>query len=151
MSYQYVANIRNPLYRSKSYLILGEEIDNAEIVVPRSMILAFLLNGMLGFGFLIVILFSTGNLQALLNSDSPFVQLIYQAMQSKAATNSLFAPYLLLASCAVVGMLASSSRLTWAFARDDGLPYSKFFSHVSFATPETEVEHHSNISNSNKI
>ena len=120
----------------------GEEIDNAENVVPRSMILAFLLNGVLGFGFLVVILFSTGDLQALLNADSPFVQLIYQAMQSKVATNSLFAPYLLLASCAVVGMLASSSRLTWAFARDNGLPYSTFFSHVSYVLLDTETQHH---------
>ena len=31
-----------------------------------------------------------------------------------------------------IGVVASVSRLTWAFARDGGLPYSKFFAHVRF-------------------
>lgn len=32
--------------------------------------------------------------------------------------------------CASFGFLASASRLTWAFARDKGLPFSDFLSHV---------------------
>ncbi|KAG4220494.1 hypothetical protein PC116_g31027 [Phytophthora cactorum] len=30
-----------------------------------------------------------------------------------------------------LGLLASASRLIWAFARDDGLPFPTYFSHVS--------------------
>ena len=33
--------------------------------------------------------------------------------------------------CSAFGILASVSRLTWAFARDGGMPFSSYFQHVS--------------------
>jgi amino acid transporter len=36
-----------------------------------------------------------------------------------------------------LGLLASASRLIWAFARDDGLPFPRYFSHVSPSPPVT--------------
>lgn len=35
-----------------------------------------------------------------------------------------------LAWCAVIGFLATASRMTWSFARDRGLPFHRFISKV---------------------
>ena len=39
---------------------VGEEVNNAAVTVPRCMILSILINGVLGFAFLIAALFSIG-------------------------------------------------------------------------------------------
>ncbi len=36
--------------------------------------------------------------------------------------------------CAVIGFLATASRMTWSFARDRGLPFHNLISKVQFIT-----------------
>ena len=97
------------------------------------MIISLFFNGLLGFGFLVGFLFSTGNIKDALSKfpTDPLIWILYQATQSKACVSALFGLLIVLACCAVMGMVASTSRLTWAFARDNGLPFSTFFAHVS--------------------
>lgn len=97
------------------------------------MVLSLFINGLLGFGFLIGLLFSTTDIETALNSptQSPIIQLLYDALQSKTATSAVVSLFIILAICAEMGMIASTSRLTWSFARDNGLPLSKFFASVS--------------------
>jgi hypothetical protein len=38
---------------------------------------------------------------------------------------------IVLVICASFGFLASASRLTWAFARDKGLPFADFLAYVT--------------------
>ena len=97
------------------------------------MVLSLFINGLLGFGFLIGLLFSTTNIEAALNSPTgvPIIQLLYDALQSKTATTAVVSLFVLLGICAEMGMIASTSRLTWSFARDRGLPLSKVFAFVS--------------------
>lgn len=97
------------------------------------MVLSLIINGLLGFGFLIGLLFSVTDIEGALNSPtkSPVVEILYQALQSKPATTAVVSLFVVVFVCIEMGMVASTSRLTWAFARDNGLPFSKYFAHVS--------------------
>ncbi|KAI9661717.1 MAG: hypothetical protein M1821_008955 [Bathelium mastoideum] len=112
---------------------ISEEIENAAMMVPRSMVLALVINGLLAFGFLVGLLFSTINIEEAINSPTglPIIQLLYDALQSKSATTAVVSLFLILALCAEMGMIASTSRLTWSFARDNGLPLSGIFARVN--------------------
>lgn len=110
----------------------GEEVQNPATSIPRSMILAVIINGMLAFGWIIALLFSIGDVEAALESPTgyPIIEIFYQATGSIGAATAMMCAIITVALFAVFGILASTSRLTWAFARDKGLPYSDFFSYV---------------------
>lgn len=112
---------------------MSEEIEDAEIVVPRALITSVTLNGALGFGFLIALLFSMGDLQSALSTPTgyPLIQIFYQATNSKKATNAMVCGIVASAIAAVFALMASASRTTWAFGRDNGLPFSKQLSHIN--------------------
>lgn len=111
---------------------MSEEIEDAEYIVPKALVTSVVLNGVLGFGFLIALLFSMGDLEAALATPTgyPIIEIFYQATNSKRATNAMIAGLVCSAVCAVLGLMASASRTTWAFARDNGLPFSKTLSYV---------------------
>ena len=48
----------------------AEEIEDAAIIIPRSMIASVLLNGGLGFAMLIAVLFCLGNVDNALNTPT---------------------------------------------------------------------------------
>ena len=58
-------------------------------------------------------------------------EIFYQATGSLNATNTLMAMLMITGYVSLFGSLASVSRLVWAFARDNGLPFSKFLVYVS--------------------
>jgi amino acid transporter len=60
----------------------------------------------------------------------PLIEVYYQATGSKAATNLFVVMVTIVLSIGPFNTFASVSRLTWAFSRDHGLPFAKFFSHV---------------------
>ena len=111
---------------------IGEEVENAALTVPRSMVLSLIINGLLGFGFLIGLLFSVTDIEGALKSPtkSPIVEILYQALQSKPATTAVVSLFVVIFFCIEMAMVASTSRLTWAFARDNGLPFSRYLAQV---------------------
>ena len=96
------------------------------------MILAVVINGVLAFGWIIALLFSVGDVDAALESPTgyPIIEIFYQATGSVTAATAMMCAIIVVAFFAVFGILASTSRLTWAFARDKGLPFSNFFAYV---------------------
>jgi len=112
---------------------MSEEIEHAETVVPRALIASVALNGALGFGFLLALLFSMGDLQSALDTPTgyPLIAIFYGATQSKRATNAAICGIVASAVASVLGLMASASRTTWAFSRDNGLPFSKQLSYVN--------------------
>jgi choline transport protein len=111
---------------------MSEEIEDAETVVPQALITSVTLNGILGFGFLIALLFSCGNLETTLQTPTGYalIQIFYDATGSTKATNAMTCGIVASAVAAVLALLASASRTTWAFARDQGLPFSGWLSQV---------------------
>ena len=114
---------------------MAEEIKNAEVVVPWSMLTTTLLNGALGFGIVIAVLFVTTDITAALSSPTgalgyPFMQIFYDATGSKAGASVMIAIIIIMDAAGTIAFLATASRLVWAFARDKGLPGWRFVSKV---------------------
>ena len=97
------------------------------------MLYTVLINCVTTFAFTLILLYCLGDYQAALESPTglPIIQVFYGATKSVSATNTLMAMILVVISVGNFSNMASVSRLAWAFARDGGLPYSKFFSYVS--------------------
>ena len=89
-------------------------------------------NGILAFAFIITVLFCIGDPIAVSETLTgyPIIQILYNSTGSTAATTVLMTFLIFIGVVAVFSSLASVSRLTWAFARDKGLPFSNFFGQV---------------------
>jgi amino acid transporter len=97
------------------------------------MVTSVVINGAFAFAFIICLLFTLGDLDAALATPTgyPIIEVLSQATKSNAATTALMSFIVFTGLVALFSTLASVSRLVWAFARDDGLPFSSFFSQVS--------------------
>ncbi|KAE8344050.1 hypothetical protein BDV24DRAFT_24189 [Aspergillus arachidicola] len=117
---------------------MSEEITNAAVAVPRSIMLSVLINGTLGFSMLIAMLFCLGDIEAALVSPTgyPFMAIFLQATHSVAGTATMGSIITTMGICTSVGMLASTSRQFWSFARDRGIPGWRLWSRV---TPESAI------------
>ena len=115
---------------------LAEEVRHASFVVPWAIVSSILLNGVLGFAMIIAFSFTLGDLETDLESPTEynFIQAFYGATKSLAGSSVMTAIIIALVICASFGFLATASRQTWAFARDNGLPFSGFLSHVNKRT-----------------
>jgi choline transport protein len=103
---------------------MSEETHNPSIVVPRSIMLSIILNGLMGFAIVIAVLFCLGDIDTVLatNTGYPFMEIFLQVTHSVAGSAVMAAIVTTLALCSTVGLLASTSRMFWSFARDRGLP-----------------------------
>ncbi|PWY80395.1 amino acid permease [Aspergillus sclerotioniger CBS 115572] len=112
---------------------MSEEVNDAPRAVPRAMVWGLVLNAILAFGFAIALLYTMGDFQKALNSATgyPIIEIFYAQTGSKAAASAMMLPILLSGCYSSFNVLASVSRLTWAFARDEGFPFSSFFAYVS--------------------
>ncbi|KAJ5539003.1 Amino acid/polyamine transporter I [Penicillium frequentans] len=112
---------------------LSEELPKPSRNVPLAMIGSVAINGVIGLVYAIVLLFSLGNLQDLLESKTgfPFMQLFLNVTGSPAGASVMALCITLVALAANAAGTTSTSRTAWAFARDHGLPGSGFFSYVN--------------------
>jgi choline transport protein len=74
--------------------------------------------------FATILLFYMGPLDDVVATPLPLLWVIYNITGSSVAAN------VLTALIALFNIFASVSRLVWVFARDNGLPFSNFFSYV---------------------
>lgn len=101
--------------------------------LPRSMISACAVNSVMQFIFILCLLFTIGDINKVANTPTalPIIEVLYQATRSKPATNFIVSMLGVVYFIAFFNVLASASRLVWAFSRDNGLPFSKLFADVS--------------------
>ncbi|KAJ5226971.1 choline transport protein [Penicillium citrinum] len=111
---------------------MSEEITNASTAVPASIMLSVLINGSLGFGMLIAMLFCLGDIELALESPTgyPFMSIFLQATGSVAGTAVMGSIITTMGISTSVGMLATTSRQFWSFARDRGIPGWRIWSQV---------------------
>ena len=107
---------------------MAEEVQNADFVVPWSMVVTTFLNGALGFGIVIAVLFVTIDIDTVLKSPTaalgyPYMEVFYESVGSKGGATVMSVILLVMSTCGTIAALATSSRLIWAFARDRGLPF----------------------------
>lgn len=112
---------------------MAEETHDAPKIVPISIMFSVVLNGILGFGMLIASLFCLGNLDDDINSPTgyPFMAIFLQGTGSVAGAATMSSIVSVMAICATTGMLATASRMFWAFSRDRGIPGWRVWSQVS--------------------
>lgn len=108
-----------------------EEIPNAAIVAPKILIYCVLIGMTTGFIFLMCLLFVGGDLTKVISSPAgPIGYIFFHATGSKAGTVCLLIFPLVCLMFAGISIMTTSSRMTYAFARDGGLPFSKLLSRV---------------------
>jgi choline transport protein len=78
-------------------------------------------------------IFCIGDIDEVLASptNEPFIQVFFNATQSRAAATTMTSIIIVMLTSACISEVATASRQLWSFARDGGLPYSRWLSHVS--------------------
>lgn len=116
---------------SDSAAHISEEVKDAGVTVPRTMLWSYVLNGVLGITMLTTYLFCITDLETALNDPSGYPVLwVFQQTTPLAGANVLSVVMLVMVFAGTVSFNISTSRQTWSFARDNGLPFSDFLAHV---------------------
>lgn len=113
---------------------LSEEVKNASLTVPRVMIFTVLLNGILGFISIVTYVACIQSVEEqILGSTAafPFMEVFAVATGSNAGAIGMTIPFIVLAYSMTLNSVAAASRQAWAFATDDGLPFSSWFRKIS--------------------
>ncbi|KAF9871507.1 Choline transport protein [Colletotrichum karsti] len=109
---------------------IAEELPDPGRKLPQ------VLNMTMGMGLFVSIpwiaamLLSIRDLEAVQSSFLPSIEVFYQATGSKAAATALQAYLTFLYYTCVPSQWVTCSRITWALARDHGLPFSKYWQHI---------------------
>jgi amino acid transporter len=125
------------------YLLIGsdgaahmaEETQDASLNVPRGIIGSYIIGALSGLVMLITFAFCYT--EAALKSSVykatyfAFMAVYEQATGSAGGTQALTAVIIVLTFFSATNFMASASRQTYAFARDGGVPLSKYVSKVS--------------------
>ncbi|PNS19429.1 Choline transport protein [Sphaceloma murrayae] len=117
---------------SDSVAHMSEEVLDAGVIVPKSMVWAFFLNMPFTFIFLVTYLFCIGDVASALSSPTgyPFVYVFQNAIGSASGTTGLVVIVEILLLMITASVIASASRQTFAFARDNGLPLASWLGTV---------------------
>ncbi|KAJ6023597.1 hypothetical protein N7460_013992 [Penicillium canescens] len=108
-----------------------EEVPNASIEGPKIMVSCVGIGTVTGSIFLIVLLFVAGNMEQVTTSAAgPLLQILLDATKSNAGAICLLMLPLVCLVFAIISVMTTSSRMIFAFARDGGLPASRFFATV---------------------
>lgn len=123
---------------------MAEEVRNADVTVPWSMVLTTAVNGAFGFAIVLALLFVTTDIETVLASPTgalgyPYMQIFYDSVGSKGGATGMTVIILIMTICGTIAALATASRLIWAFARDQGLPFSRHIVKVSSKMPSLLV------------
>jgi choline transport protein len=112
---------------------MSEEVRNAAHVVPRAMMWTWLGNGLMGWIMAITFCFCVGDTMSVLLTPlgAQQVQVFLNTTGSAAGATGLTCIMLVIGVFACVAVMATNSRQLFAFARDNGVPFSSTFSKVS--------------------
>jgi amino acid transporter len=114
---------------------MAEEIAKPERVIPRALMLSVAINGCLGFGMIVAMLFCAGpDLGGKLGEITGynFMGIFMEATNSLSGTIAMCSIVIIFYGCAVMGLLAAASRQLWSFSRDRGVPGWRWWKQVRF-------------------
>jgi choline transport protein len=112
---------------------LAEEVADAERTVPRAICISVIANGIIGFAMMIAVLYCLGDANSAIQTQTrfPFIEIFYNTVKSVGGTIGMSVIVLILTWGAAAGITTSASRMTWSFARDKGMPFSRYLSMVT--------------------
>ena len=119
---------------------MSEEVRDAGRYVPISLFWSYIGNGAMAIILLITYLFSIDSIENALDDPSgyPFIY-VFKSAVSTSGVNALTILVLILIIAANISFNASTARQTFAFARDNGLPFSKWLSKVRNEVPANAI------------
>ncbi|KPI43354.1 putative amino-acid permease [Cyphellophora attinorum] len=94
----------------------------AKHAVPRATFWSIVLNGVLAYAMVIAILSAIPSVNDVLSSGFPVATIILDITGSVRATTAMVVGLFIISFCVNIASIASVSRLTWAWSRDNGLP-----------------------------
>lgn len=112
---------------------LSEETVNASKTVPKAIVGAIVLSGILGLLFLIAVTFAIKDLPTVLASDNPLPLIIESNLGTAFGKIFLVVISISIFACGTVSM-TSGSRFIYALARDDAFFFNNKFKKISHNT-----------------
>jgi choline transport protein len=111
---------------------MTEEMKNASKEAPRAIILSVWIGAVTGFVFLVSAFYCIGNIEqtAMSPTGVPLIQIFFDSTGSVQGSLVLTFMITVVVFFSANALMADGSRSLFAFARDHGLPFSKFFAKV---------------------
>ena len=110
---------------------LAEETHEPHKVIPRAMLRAVLLSGIVGFAFLVVVAYATN--KAAYGSSAPVASIVHDVLGGVVQKIFLVFVCVSIFACGLV-IMVTNGRLIFSMARDRRLPGHQFLSRVPRAT-----------------
>ncbi|KAK7403433.1 hypothetical protein QQX98_010799 [Neonectria punicea] len=112
---------------------LAEELPHASRNVPLAMLGSIVTNGTIGLAYVLMLAFSTGSLDTILDTPTgfPFMKIFLDATRSTAGATALVLYPIVVAVAGTVAGVTSTSRTLWVYARDKATPFPGHLSHVN--------------------
>jgi amino acid transporter len=108
-----------------------EEIPRAQVQGPRIMLYCIGIGMFTGFVFLSCLLFVVADIEAAIDASAgPLLQIFMDATKSRAGSTCLLMFPLVCMLFTTTTLMTTSSRMSYAFARDRGMPFSSVFAKV---------------------
>jgi amino acid transporter len=114
---------------------LAEECSNANLASPRAIVLTSATGGIFGWFLQLVVAYTVVDIEGVLDSElgQPFAAYLMQCMTQKM-TLAILALTIIAGFSMGQGCMIAASRVTFAYARDDCLPLSKYWRVVNTHT-----------------
>ncbi|RKL12983.1 hypothetical protein BFJ68_g7365 [Fusarium oxysporum] len=120
------------LYGTDGILHIAEEMRDAPKSAPRAMVYSMVFSGITSLMGALVMAFCSGNWEAYMESDFPFLNWFVDVLDSSAGGSALVIVVIVLLNFLItVGINTAGSRLAWGMAGDHALPLSNFFAKVN--------------------
>ena len=121
-----------PLLGADGAVHMGEELRDASSALPKAMILTTVFNGAMGWIMIITFCMVLGNLDDVIATPTgqPYIAVFYNVTQSYVGASVLSALVIVMAMFCNLSITATASRQLFAFARDQGVPYARWFAYI---------------------
>jgi choline transport protein len=115
---------------------MAEEVSNASLTIPRAICAGMIINGLIGFAMMVATLYCLGDPETVLSTKTgfPFIQIFFNSAGTAGGAVGMGVVVLVLTWACSMGITTTASRMTWSFARDKGMPFSKYLSKVNERT-----------------
>lgn len=112
---------------------MAEEVANPAIKVPKAISLCVPVGGLAGIVFILPICFTLPPLEGILEApnDQALPYILHMVMGTPGSAMGLMFLVLVITLFCSISITTAASRTTWAFARDDAIPFAKLWSRVN--------------------
>ncbi|OJZ92018.1 hypothetical protein ASPFODRAFT_55662 [Aspergillus luchuensis CBS 106.47] len=114
---------------------LSEECSNANVASPRAIVMTSGAGGLMGWFLQLVVAYTVTDIDGVINSDlgQPWASYLLQVVPRKTAL-AILALTIISGFSMGQGCMVAASRVTYAYARDDCFPLSKYWKLVNTRT-----------------